>query len=135
MLVLIFAGCGNKTSILHTIDDLNGRHIAILNHAVSDKEFKEQFPESDLSHFKSSSEFLLAIAIGKCNAGIVITKTDKGVEIEATLAKRETPYLSQQDMEDDLGYTILSGLCEKIEEETNEFNQSIIRLSIKQNSL
>lgn len=66
---------------------------------------------------------------------LVITKTDKGVDIEATLAKRETPYLSQQSMEDDLSYTILSGLCEKIDEGTNEFNQSVIRLSIKQNSL
>ena len=71
LLTLVFASCSNKSGILHTIDDLNGRHIAILNHAVSDKEFKEQFPESDLSHFKSSSEFLLAIAIGKCNAGII----------------------------------------------------------------
>lgn len=71
LLTLVFTGCSNNTGILHSVDDLNGRHIAILNHAVSDTEFKEQFPESDLSHFKSSSEFLLAIAIGKCNAGIV----------------------------------------------------------------
>lgn len=71
LLTLVFTGCSNNTGILRTVDDLNGKHIAILNHSVNDADFKEQFPSSDLSHFKSSSEFLLAIAIGKCNAGIV----------------------------------------------------------------
>lgn len=88
LLTLAFTGCGNKAGILHTIDDLNGRHIAILNHAVSDEEFKEQFPESDLSHFKSSSEFLLAIAIGKCNAGIVTREEGE------YLLSRNTDYVS-----------------------------------------
>ena len=69
-IALVLAGCGNAGDVLHSIDDLDDSRIAVLGHAVSDDDFEEMFPGSDMSHFKSSSEFLLAIAIGKCDAGI-----------------------------------------------------------------
>ena len=68
---LLLVCCGDTDSLLYSVNDLDGSRIAVLNHAVSDNDFEEQFPESDMSHFKSSSEFLLALAIGKCDAGIV----------------------------------------------------------------
>ena len=68
---LLLVGCGKTDALLYSVDDLDGSRIAVLDHAVSDNEFEEQFPESDISHFKSSSEFLLALSIGKCDAGIV----------------------------------------------------------------
>jgi polar amino acid transport system permease protein len=68
---LLLAGCGRTESILYSIDDLNGTHIAVLDHSVNDQDFDKLFPESKEVHFKSSSEFLLALAIGKCDAGIV----------------------------------------------------------------
>ena len=71
LVTLLFTGCGGNNTVLHGIDDLDGSRIAVLSNAVSDEDFEENFPESDISHFKSSSEFLLALAIGKCDAGIV----------------------------------------------------------------
>lgn len=71
LMALVFSGCGKTAGVIYSVDDLDGSRIAVLNHAVSDKDFESLFPESDISHFKSSSEFLLALAIGKCNAGIV----------------------------------------------------------------
>ena len=68
---LLFVGCGNTDGVLYSIDDLDGSRIAVLDHAINDKDFEKRFPESEISHFKSSSEFLLALAIGKCDAGIV----------------------------------------------------------------
>ena len=60
---LLLVGCGKTDALLYSVDDLDGSRIAVLDHAVSDNEFEEQFPESDISHFKSSSEFLLALSI------------------------------------------------------------------------
>ena len=71
LLALIFVGCRDTDSIVNTPNDLNGVHLAVLDSAVSDAALEERFPDSDISHFKSSSEFLLAISIGKCDAGFV----------------------------------------------------------------
>lgn len=71
LLSVLLLSCGKTENILYSIDDLNGAHIAILDHSVNDSDFDEIFPESKEVHFKSSSEFLLAIAIGKCDAGVV----------------------------------------------------------------
>lgn len=67
----ILAACSNADGILYSADDLEGSHIAVLDHSASNQEIEAIFPESDIIHFKSSSEFLLALAIGKCDAGIV----------------------------------------------------------------
>lgn len=71
LFAFVLAGCGKVDCILYTADALDGSPIAVLDNAVSEDNLEEIFPESDIIHFKSSSEFLLAIAIGKCDAGIV----------------------------------------------------------------
>ena len=71
LLSSVLSGCSKSDGILYTVDDLDGSHIAVLDGSVSDEEFEEVFPTSDMVHFKSSSEFLLALAIGKCDAGFV----------------------------------------------------------------
>lgn len=71
LIALLLVGCANRDEVLYSVADLDGSRVAVLDHAVGDDDFEELFPESDISHFKSSSEFLLALAIGKCHAGIV----------------------------------------------------------------
>lgn len=71
LIALILTGCNRIDGILYSAYDLNGAHIAVFDKCVSDRDFEKIFPESDAVHFKSSSEFLLALAIGKCDAGIV----------------------------------------------------------------
>lgn len=71
LLSSVLSGCSKSDGILYSVDDLDGTHIAVLDGSVSDKDFEEVFPDSDMVHFKSSSEFLLALAIGKCDAGFV----------------------------------------------------------------
>ena len=79
LVALLFTACGGNDAVLNGIDNLDGSRIAVLNHSVSDKDFEEMFPESGVSHFKSSSEFLLALAIGKCDAGIVERKEGESI--------------------------------------------------------
>ena len=71
LVALLFTACGGNGVVLHSVDDLDGSRIAVFGHPLSDKDIEENFPESHISHFKSSSEFLLALAIGKCDAGII----------------------------------------------------------------
>ena len=71
LLLSVFVGCDNADGILYTMDDLDGSHIAVLGKSVSENDFDKVFPDSKVIHFNSSSEFLLSLAIGKCDAGIV----------------------------------------------------------------
>ena len=93
-----------------------------------------------LSHSETYSlqlavEELLNIIPLEKGVGLIITKQDKGLKIEATLPVSEVPYLSNESIKEELSYTILEGLCESIEEEPNGMGESVIRLSIKQNSI
>ena len=76
---VLLIGCGKTDYILSSVDDLCGSQVAVLHHSVCDSHFEEIFPESKAVHFKSTSEFLLALSIGKCDAGI-LTK-DEGEHI------------------------------------------------------
>ena len=66
---------------------------------------------------------------------LIITKLEKGLELEAVLAKGEHLYLSPEHIKDDLSYSILEGLCDKIDEDENEMGETVIRLTIKQNTI
>ena len=57
------------------------------------------------------------------------------LKVEAVLPKGKHSYLSQEHIKDDLSYSILQGLCESIEEEVNENNETIIKLTINQNTI
>ena len=94
-LALVFAGCRGADSIVNTPNDLNGLHLAVLDATVSDESLESQYPDSDISHFKSSSEFLLALSIGKCDAGFV--KSSQG---EVLLSKLSDFAALAQDDED-----------------------------------
>jgi polar amino acid transport system ATP-binding protein len=66
---------------------------------------------------------------------LIITKSEKGLELEAVLAKGEHLYLSPEHIKDDLSYSILEGLCDKIDEDENEMGETVIRLTIRQNNI
>ena len=70
LLALVVAACNGSDARLLSIADLKGSCVAVLDNAVSDSDFKRLLPGSNARHFKSSSEFLLALSIGKCDAGI-----------------------------------------------------------------
>ena len=70
LLLPVLAGCNSNRTILQTTDDLRGSHIAVLAESVCEEDFERVLPESEIVHFKSASEFLLSLAIGKCDAGI-----------------------------------------------------------------
>lgn len=74
LLLLVTVSCNDTSTVLHTKDDLNGSHIAVLQHSVSDQDFETLFPESKIIHFKSTAEFLVALSIGKCDAGVIEKK-------------------------------------------------------------
>ena len=94
-----------------------------------------RLPFSDTYSLQLAVEELLNLIPLDNGATIVITKTDKGLIVEMTLPKGEHPYLSGDDIKDDLSYNIISGLCESIEEKTNETNETVIRMTIRQNTI
>ena len=88
LLLPALAACSSDRMLLQTIDDLSGAHIAILGDSVSEDDFEQILPDSKIVHFKSASEFLLSLAIGKCDAGIA----EK--EVAQILLDRNYDYLS-----------------------------------------
>ena len=61
MFALAIAGCKSA----------DRTHVAVLGDSANEEEIKIEYPESKIIHFKSPSEFLLSLAIGKCDVGIV----------------------------------------------------------------
>lgn len=94
-----------------------------------------RLPFSDTYSLQLAVEELLNILPLDKGLNLVIAKLDKGLKVEAILAKGEQPYLSGESIEDNLGFTILEGLCESIEEVTNELDETVIRLIIKEDSI
>lgn len=72
LMMVFFLSCNssNDREVLYKVEDLNGLIIGVLEHSVSEEDFDTRFPDSKDIQFKSSSEFLLSISIGKCDAGI-----------------------------------------------------------------
>jgi ABC-type polar amino acid transport system ATPase subunit len=94
-----------------------------------------RLPFSDTYALQLAVEELLNLIPLENGVNLVIVKSDRGLDVQAVLAKGAQPYLSQESIMNELGYTILEGLCEKIEEETNDLGESVIRLAIRQNSI
>jgi ABC-type polar amino acid transport system ATPase subunit len=94
-----------------------------------------RLPFSDTYSLQLAVEELLNLIPLEEGVKLLVAKSEKGLEIEAVLPKSEEPYLSKDSIKDDLSYSILEGLCEKIEEVTNESNESVIRMTIRQNTI
>ncbi|MBR4298776.1 MAG: amino acid ABC transporter ATP-binding protein [Bacteroidales bacterium] len=94
-----------------------------------------RLPYSETYSIQLAVEELLNLIPLDEGVKLLISKSDKGLEVEATLAKGAHPYLSPEHVKDELSYNIIEGLCEKIEEETNENNESVIRVAIRQNTI
>ena len=94
-----------------------------------------RLPFSDTYSLQLAVEELLNLIPLEEGVKLLVAKSEKGLEIEAVLPKSEEPYLSKDSIKDDLSYSILEGLCEKIEEGTNESNESVIRMTIRQNTI
>ena len=122
LLAIVFAGCGNNDAKLHTLADLEGSHVAILNSAVSEKELAKQLPGSHAKHFKSSSEFLLALSIGKCDAGIV--EREEGWQ----LLSKKADYVSLSQAETDSTLVIVHRSL--LPGQANASNQNLLDSSI-----
>lgn len=94
-----------------------------------------RLPITDTHALQLAVEELLNLVPLENGVNLVITKSDNGLELEATLDKGEHPYLSGEHIKDDLSFSILEGLCEKIEEGLNEMNETVIRMTIRQNTI
>ena len=94
-----------------------------------------RLPFSDTYSLQLAVEELLNLIPLDNGVNLVINKSDKGLELEAVLQKGEHPYLSNDHIKDMLSYSILEGLCESIVEEDNESDETVIRLTIKQNTI
>ena len=94
-----------------------------------------RLPFSDTYSLQLAVEELLNLIPLDKGVNLLITKSDQTLEIEAVLPKGEYPYLSENHVKDDLSYSILEGLCEKIEENINEINETVIRMTLRQNTI
>ena len=94
-----------------------------------------RLPFSDTYSLQLAVEELLNLIPLDDGVSLVITKSSKGMELEAVLAKGEHPYLSAEYIKDDLSYSILENLCENIQEYVNESEDTVIRMTIRQNKI
>ena len=94
-----------------------------------------RLPVSDAHSLQLAVEELLNLIPMDNGVNLIITKSDKCLELEATLPKGEHPYLSEEYIKDELSYSILEGLSETIDESTNEMNETVIRMTIRQNKI
>lgn len=94
-----------------------------------------RLPHSDTYSLQLAVEELLNLIPLDEGVNLVITKSDKILEVEAVLEKGNHPYLSDEHIKDELSYSILQGLCENIEEDVNAMNETVIRLTIQQNTI
>lgn len=94
-----------------------------------------RLPFSDTYSLQLAVEELLNLISLDEGVSLVITKSHNGIELEAVLAKGEHPYLSPEHVKDELSFSILEGLCESIKEYVNESDDTVIRLTIKQNTI
>ena len=94
-----------------------------------------RLPLSDTYSLQLAVEELLNLVPLEEGLSILITKSDQTLLVEAVLPKGEQKYLLQDHIKDELSYSILEGLCEKIEENINEMNETVIRMTIRQNTI
>lgn len=94
-----------------------------------------RLPFSDTYSLQLAVEELLNLIPLDEGVNLLVAKSEKGLEIEAALPKSDEPYLSKDSIKDDLSYSILEGLCERIEEGTNESNDTVIRMTLRQNTI
>ena len=106
-----------------------------LNAKIEIFSLRYRLPFSDTYSLQLAVEELLNLIPLEKGVNLVVAKSDNGLEVEAVLAKGNQPYLSNEYIKKELGYTILEGLCEKIEEESNDSGETIIKLTIRQNSI
>ena len=92
-----------------------------------------RLPHSDTYSLQLAVEELLNLIPLDDGVNLLVTKSDRTLDIEAVLKKGENPFLAEGYVKDELSYSILQGLCEKIEESINERNETVIRMTIRQN--
>lgn len=63
---------------------------------------------------------------------LILSKSDRGLVIEAILEDSGRTYMSEDDIADDLSYMIVSSKCDSIEETVNESDEKVIRLTLKE---
>ena len=94
-----------------------------------------RLPFSDTYSLQLAVEELLNLIPLDKGVNLLITKSEQTLLVEAVLPKGQHEYLTQDQIKDDLSYSILEGLCENIEEYINEQNESVIRMTIRQNTI
>ena len=96
---------------------------------------KYRLPHSDTYSLQLAVEELLNLIPLDNGVTLVITKSNNILEVEAILDKGRHPYLSGEHIKDELSYNILQGLCKTIKEDVNEMGNTVIRLTIEQNTI
>lgn len=106
-----------------------------LNARIEIFSLRYRLPHSETYSLQLAVEELLNLIPLEGGVNLLISKLPEGLEVEASLARGEHQYLEAEHIKDDLSYDILQGLCDSIEETTNDRNETVIRLLIRQNSI
>lgn len=102
-----------------------------LNAKIEDFCMRYRLPASDARAAQLVAEELLNILPLEEGLRLIITKTEKGLCVKALLHDVNRHYLSEENIKDDLSYSIIKGMCKEIEEVVNEAGRKVIRLTIK----
>lgn len=106
-----------------------------LNARIENFCMRYRLPSSDTYSTQLVVEELLNLLPLDGGLRLVISRTETELEVEAILPDSSRAYLSHENVQDDLSYTIIEGMCSSIDETVNESGEKSIRLKIQKNSI
>lgn len=106
-----------------------------LNARIENFCMRYRLPSTEARSTQLVIEELLNIIPLDSGLRLVLTKSDSGLVVDAVLNGSNQSLLPEEDLEDDLSYTILSAMCSSIEEIINESGDKVIRLKIKKGTI
>ena len=120
-ILLAFTGCGSKEStIIESVDELNGRNMGCMSGSIFDKLIEEVFPDSDIIYFGSRSELLLGLTTSKIDGFV----SDEPVAMMMVKQNNEVTYLDEAIGEVHYGICFSNENLDKLE----QFNEYLEKL-------
>ena len=93
LILLAITGCGNSedSSIIKSVDEINGRNMGCMSGSIFDALISKNFPDSKIIYFGSRSELLLGLTASKIDGFV----SDEPVAMMMVNQNEEVTYLDE----------------------------------------
>ena len=122
LILLAITGCGSSedSSIIKSVDEINGRNMGCMSGSIFDVLISKNFPDSDIIYFGSRSELLLGLTASKIDGFV----SDEPVAMMMVNQNKEVAYLNEAI--DEVHY----GICfsDESKDKLEQFNEYLGKL-------